>query len=167
LSGFASKNELRLVQFDQAGKSLPISEIVTRGARLSAFEDFQARTLSALTGLWAKLLYMAELRRDGEKYCHWGHSRVHGESQSQAALARAHSELYITLLRTPIRELVQEIETTNSLPDARTLEQKIADAQPRIFPASLEGGSPRHFNSVVLAVSLVRGRQQASSHSAA
>lgn len=155
------------MQFNEAGKSLQISEVVSRGARLSPFEDFQARTLSALTGLWAKLLYMAELRKDGGKYHHWGHSRVHGESQSQAALARAHSELYITLLRTPVRELIREIETTSSLSDARTLDETVATAQQRIFPADLEGGSPLHFNSVVLAVSLVREKQRASSHSAA
>jgi hypothetical protein len=155
------------VQDSEAGKSLPIPEIVKRGARLSPFEDLQARTLSALSGLWAKLLYMAELRTEAGEYRHWGHSRVHGESQSQAALARAHSELYITLLRTPIRELVEETETTSDLTGAGALEKKITAAKQRIVPSNLEGGSPLHFSSVVLAVRLVCEKQRASSHSAA
>lgn len=144
-----------------------ISEVVNRGARLSAFEDFQARTLSALSGLWTKLLYMTELRSEDGKYKHWGHSRVHGELRSQAALARAHSELYIELLRIPIRELVEEIETTGDGTDPTELVRKIAASKPRIIPENLEGGSPRHFNSIALAVRLVYEKPRASNRSAA
>lgn len=151
--------------FSEAGKSLPISEVVSRGARLSPFEDFQARTLSALAGLWTKLLYMAELRSEDGKYRHWGHSRVHGESRSQEALAKAHSELYITLLRSPIRELAEEIDTTAGT-EPREVVQKIT-ASKGIIPENLEGGSPRHFNSIALAVRLMHEKQRASNHSAA
>jgi len=146
---------------------LAISELVTGGARLSPFEDFRARTLSSLSGLWTKLLYMAELRSDDGKYCHWGHSRVHGESRSQAALARAHSELYITMLRSPIRELVEEIETRGDATDPTELARKIAASGDRMIPENREGGSPRHFNSIALAVRLIYENQRASNHSAA
>lgn len=146
---------------------MPVSEVVNPGGRLSPFEDFQARTLSALSGLWTKLLYMAELRSEDGKYRHWGHSRVHGESSSQAALARAHSELYVALLRSPIRELVEEIETTGDRTDPRELVGKIKARDQRMIPENLEGGSPRHFNSIALAVHLVYEKQRASNHSAA
>lgn len=148
-------------------RALPISEIVSRGARLSPFEDFQARSLSALSGLWTKLLYMTELRSQDGKYQHWGHSRVHGESLSQIALSKAHSELYIAVLRSPIRELVEEIETTNDGSDPMELVGRITAGKKEMVPESLEGGSPRHFSSIALAVRLVYERQRASSRSAA
>ena len=150
-----------------AGKSLPIAEVVTKGARLSPFEDFQVRTLSALSGLWAKLLYVADLRSEDGKYHHWGHSRVHGESRSQIALSKAHSELYITLLRRPIRELVGEIKTANYASDPREILRKIAAGKKQMIPENLEGGSPRHLNSIALAVRLVYEQQRASSQPAA
>jgi len=147
-------------------KSLPITELVTRGARLSPFEDFRERTLSALSGLWTKLLYMAELRSSDGTYCHWGHSHVYGEARSQAALARAHSELYIALLRSPIRELVEEIENSGGN-DQKEIFRNIVASRERMIPKNLEGGSPRHFNSIALAVRLVCEHQRASNHSAA
>lgn len=146
---------------------MPIPELVNGGARLSPFEDFQARTLSALSGLWTKLLYMTEVRSADGSYRHWGHSRVHGESASQVALARAHSELYIALLRTPIRELVEEIKVTDGDSESRELVGKITTRNKQMIPDDLEGGSPRHFNSIVLAARLVYEMQQASSHSTA
>ena len=151
----------------EAEKSLPIAEVVTKGARLSPFEDFQVRTLSALSGLWAKLLYVADLRSEDGKYHHWGHSRVHGESRSQIALSKAHSELYITLLRRPIRELVGEIKTANYASDPREILRKIAAGKKQMIPENLEGGSPRHLNSIALAVRLVYEQQRASSQPAA
>jgi hypothetical protein len=126
------------VSVSEARKPFPIPEVVTRGARLSPFEDFQARTLSALAGLWTKLLYMAELRSEDGQYCHWGHSRVHGELLSQAALARAHSELYISLLRSPIKELVEDIETTSDGSDPKELMRKIEVGRNQMIPQNLE-----------------------------
>ena len=110
---------------------------------------------------------MAELRSEDGKYHHWGHSRVHGESRSQIALSKAHSELYIALLRTPIRDLVEEIEMTSDGSDPRELVRKIADGKQQLVPENVEGGSPRHFSSIALAVRLVYEKQRASSHSAA
>ena len=155
------------MNFSESGKPLSSSEVISRGARLSPFEDFQARTLSALPGLWTKLLYMAGLRCAQGKYRHWGHSRVHGESPSQLALARAHSELYITLLRSSIRELIEEIEMSSDGSDSTELVQRIEVGEARMVPSNLEGGSPRHFSSIVLAVRFLYERQRASSRSAA
>jgi len=101
------------------------------------------------------------------KYRHWGHSRVHGESPSQLALARAHSELYITLLRSSVRELIEEIEMSSDGSDPTELVRRIEGGEARMVPSNLEGGSPRHFSSIVLAVRFLYERRRASSRSAA
>jgi hypothetical protein len=148
--------------FDAEPKSVPSSQIVTGGARLSPYEDFKLRSLPALRGLWSKLLYVAKLRSSEGKYDHWGHIRIHGEERSQQALCQIHSELYIELLRTPLRELIPE--------DVTGLEQvarEISAAGDKLVPADDNGGSARHLNSIVLAVHLLRDARLASSRSAA
>ena len=146
---------------------LTLPEIVTSAARLSPFEDFRARTLSALPGLWARLLYMSELRSANGIYRHWGHSRVHGESRSQASLAQAHSELFIEVLRTPICKLVEEFDRVNGLADQLSSAATAADAKKRLVPENLQGGSKIHFNSIVLAARLVNEDRQAANRSIA
>src|SRR5258708_25090289 len=94
----------------EAGRSLPISEIGKGMARLSTFEDFLKRTLNTLQGIWRKLDYLAELRRPDGDYEHWGLSRVHGELAARNVLAEIHSSLYTQLLRTPVQELVEDLE---------------------------------------------------------
>ena len=145
-------------------KSLPVTELVTTSVRLSPFEDFKLRTLSAISGLWGRLLYIAELRSEDGNYEHWGHSRLHGEDRSREALAHAHSELYIELLRTPISELAKELETVEDDNGPASAARRIAENATKAVPANLHGGSPRHFSSVVLAVSLLDSDRRASTH---
>jgi hypothetical protein len=140
-------------------------EIVTRGARLSPLEDFKRRTLSTISGLWPKLLYMAELRSADGKYEHWGHARAHGEEQSQSALAKAHSEVWLQVLRTSLKNLAADSESAEL--NTKAAISAIQANRLRMIPAELEGGSRRHFNSVVLAVRLLHADRQASMHSTA
>ena len=135
---------------NEAEKIVRSAEIVTGGARLSPYEDFKLRTLPALEGLWSRLFYMAELRSPNGKYEHWGHTRIHGEQPSQESLARIHSELYVELLRTPLRELLPQ----NSIALAQ-IEKQISAARDKLIPADGKGGCVRHFNSIVLAVRLL------------
>lgn len=148
------------------GKSLTITEIVTRGARLSPFEDLKLRTLSAFTGIWEKLLYVSELRSSQGKYHHWGHSRVHGEDRSQAALRQIHSDLYVELLRTPMSELKTMLESDEKR-SVVSITRRITEAGKKMVPEKLEGGSRRHFNSIVLAFRLINAEKQVSSQSTA
>ena len=164
LCGFAPENELRMARFYGTPKSLPVTELATTGARLSPFEDFKLRTLSAISGLWAKLLYVAELRSEDGNYEHWGHSRLHGEGRSQEALAQAHSELYIELLRTPISELAKELEAVGDENEPAPAARRLAENEAKAVPQNFRGGSPRHFSSVVLAVSLLDSDRRASTH---
>lgn len=144
---------------------MTITEIVTRGARLSPLEDFRKRTLSAISGLWAKLWYMAQLRSADGRYQHWGHMRAHGEAQSQSSLEKAHSEIWLQVLRTPLNDLLAESYADDALM-LKVLSANQTD-RAKLMPKDLEGGSRRHFNSVVLAVRLLAADRQASRHSIA
>ena len=141
---------------------MTITEIVTKGARLSPFEDFRQRTLSAVSGLWGKLWYVAQLRTEDGTYHHWGHMRAHGEAQSQSSLEKAHSEIWLQILRTPLNDLLAEACADNALMS------KVLSANPasraKLIPKDLEGGSTRHFNSIVLAVRLLAADRQVSTH---
>jgi hypothetical protein len=141
---------------------LPVSEIVNPRARLSPIEDFAKRTLSAIPGLWRKLLYMAELRSAEGRYEHWGHSRVHGEVSSQQALASLHSQLYVDVLRTPVQQLMLQQDDND---------EPVFDISERLkrlmVPSDLRGGSPRHLSSIVLAARFLIVAQRASTRSSA
>src|SRR5579859_7318594 len=130
-------------------KFVPSSEMVTSGARLSPYEDFKLRSLSAIDGLWSKLLYVAQLRSSQGQYEHWGHSRTYGQQRSQEALAQIHSELYLEVLRAPLRELIPEGITARKM-----IAEQVSGAGERLIPAN-PGRSVRHFNSIVLAVRLL------------
>ena len=147
-----------MIRLNEERQTLPISEVVTGTGRLSPFEDFKKRTLPAIDALWAKFLYVAGLRSQDGRYEHWGHGRVHGYENSQLALAQIHSELYLEVLRTPLRNLTQEWN------GAETAE--VAITAPKLMvPRDLLGGSPRHLNSVALAVRLLSADRQASTRS--
>ena len=148
-------------------KSLPISELVNGTARLSPFEDFKARTLSALSGPWAKLLYMAELLREDLTYEHWGYSRRHGEAYSQAALAKIHSEIYIQVLRTSIADLIPTQGSEGGRDRYNGESERITSLASRMIPKELNGGSTRHFNSILLSVRLLSAERLASNHTIA
>ena len=52
----------------------------------SALQDLRETTLDAISGLLAKLAYVASLRRGEVGYRHWGMSLLHGEEASERAL---------------------------------------------------------------------------------
>ena len=56
-------------------------------------EDSQRRTLAGIPGLLEKLAYVAELR-EGDKYVHWGVTRVYGEEATQRVLGEIHRALF-------------------------------------------------------------------------
>lgn len=121
----------------------------------SAFEDVIGTTLAAISGIIAKLDYVAGLRSASRKtYAHWGLGRVYGENAADRALAEAHRLLFLKLLRTSLRTLREDVEVScggEMLPD-----QYIANLRnnvPALLPEDLGGGSERHLNSVLLALS--------------
>ena len=106
----------------------------------SAYEDFCAHTLSALGGVWQRLRYVAELRAPDGRYQHWGMARTFGDGATQRTLAQAHTELFLEILRMPLRRLAGDASIAEST------------GRSSYLPANLEGGTPEHFNSIVSAL---------------
>lgn len=129
---------------------------------LSPKEDFVQRTLAAIAGLLARLAYVANLRED-RGYDHWGLERIYGDQAARMAIGEAHSDLWSQVLRTPLRRLAAEYESESQNQERKAemtqaMEEWEKDPQ-RAIPADLRGGSVRHFNSIVSALScLSHGR---------
>lgn len=138
-------------------ETVPCSEILNSGARLSAREDFVRRTLSGVRGIWSRLNYIRQLRGRGGTYEHWGLKQVHGEHLAVRAIADVHSELYLELLRTPLPQLMEQLElqTENSEYSGKDLAHALKEQQQKILPANLCGGAPKHLHSVLTSISLL------------
>lgn len=129
---------------------------------LSPADDFSSRTLAAVPGTLGKLEYISELRTDSGAYAHWGLSRSYGETAANQAVAAAHSEIFIEVLRTPLRMLAQEIQRQA---EARgvSLREYVATLRStgeKLIPASLCGGTLRHFSSVLESLSALAASQE-------
>ena len=83
----------------------------------SALQDLRETTLAAISGLLAKLAYLASLRRREGRHLHWGLSQVHGEESSERALKVAQTEVLSNVLRTPISELVEDLRESTQRTD--------------------------------------------------
>lgn len=122
---------------------------------LSANEDFVRRTLASVSGDWGKLQYVASLRQHNGVYRHWGMERIYGEEASSKAIADAHRDLFVALLRTPVKELwkaAQEAARRSRTTELKFVAQLHA-AREELVPGQYGGGSVRHFNSVLAALS--------------
>ncbi len=116
----------------------------------SAYDDFCARTLSALAGAWQRLQYLAELRAPDGHYQHWGMARTFGDAAAQRTLAQVHSELFLEILRMPLRRLADQYSAA-----------EIA-ACSSYLPENLQGGSPEHFSSIVSALAALAAARRPS-----
>lgn len=132
---------LFLMEFDLC------SELRTRMTLLSAYEDFVVRTLASLRGVLARLVYLGSLRNDAGDYCHWGMSRTFGQSCTSEALAQAHAETWLEVLRTPIPALLAQ--------DLEMGSETWRGQGEKLTPPEMSGGTRRHFNSILLALSLL------------
>ncbi len=117
------------------------------------------RSLAALPGRWARLLYLASLRQNGT-YEHWGMSRIYGSAVAKRAMEEAHRDLFLEILRTPVRELWRDAVQTarERATSERTLISELAASMDALLPANFGGGSARHFSSVLLALEALAKR---------
>ena len=53
---------------------------------------------------------LGSLRRAAGRYQHWGMETVHGQEASERALKAAHVEVVTSVLRTPIANLMEDVE---------------------------------------------------------
>ena len=151
------------------GQNFPRSETGTNPLRMSAFEDLLKRTLSSVAGLWGRIFYLASLRDEKGGYEHWGFTRAHGESAAQAAFSQAHSSAFSQALRTPLPELLEDMELAAGRMEISTAEliARLREQTEQSVPRNLAGGTVRHFNSVLDALFLVHSARQNSIHRAA
>jgi hypothetical protein len=132
----------------------------------SALEDLHDTTVEALEGCLRRLEYFGGLRsndknKDGE-YKHWGLARVYGDLPAKKALVQTHRSLVSQILATPIKSLLEEIDTSSALtglPPASYVEN-LRNPELNLLPPSPGPGSARHLNSVLQALSaLLKARR--------
>jgi ElaB/YqjD/DUF883 family membrane-anchored ribosome-binding protein len=131
----------------------------------SALQDLKENTLAAVSGLLAKLVYLASLRRHGD-YQHWGLEMVHGREATERALRTAHSEAVTRVLRTPLARLEEDLEQSSqsSGMPAQAYAEKLRGHVMDLLPEGRQNSTaPSHLNSVLVALSsLERNRERAT-----
>lgn len=126
---------------------------------ISPFDDFSQNTLTAVSGTLGKLQYVVGLRQINGEYFHWGMARSHGEESASLAIAQAHTNVFLCVLRTPIRDLWSEVRTLafDQHADTRDFIAQLQQRGDSLVPKELQGGTRRHFNSVLLALCRLAG----------
>ena len=134
----------------------------------SALQDLRETTLDTISGLLAKLTYLASLRRRDGRYCHWGLSQVHGEESSDRALKTAHTEVLSDVLRAPIAELENDLQKSSrgSQKTEEAYVEGMREQGNELLPVPEDAASARHLNSVLVALSSLKKNPQAAIPSA-
>ncbi len=119
----------------------------------SALEDLRSTTLSAISGIFRKLEYIAGLRNSKGDYGHWGLARVHGAA-AEKALEQEHRQIMTIVLTTPISVLLEDVQKSSE-DEQLTPAQYLAklEGQKALLPSNPAPGSERHLNSVLHALS--------------
>ena len=128
----------------------------------SALEDLLGTTLAGVAGVVGKIQYVASLQNVVRgTYSHWGLTRAYGEQAAQQALAEAHRQLFLTVLRTPLSALRNEVMISSAALQMTAGEyvQSLRNQEQLLLPQDLNGGSARHFSSVLHALSILFSSQ--------
>ena len=132
----------------------------------SALQDIKETTLSAVSGLLGKLVYLASLRRTQNRYQHWGMEAIHGQDSSERALRAVHSEVVTEVLRMPLESLTEDLERScqNSGLDPQSyVEQMRGSLDDLLHQGKQNTPTSTHLNSVLVALScLERNRERAT-----
>jgi hypothetical protein len=132
----------------------------------SALQDVRDTTLSAISGLLARLAYLGSLRRNHGHYDHWGMEVVHGRESSEKALRAAHSEIIGRVLRTPLASLEEDLRESSEFNGMapRQFADELQGRLEELVPDGRENTpSSTHLNSVLRALSsLERNRGRAT-----
>jgi len=132
----------------------------------SALEDIRETTLSAVSGLLGKLVYLVSLRQRGGSYRHWGMALVHGEESSQRALKTAHSEIVTEILRTPLKDLENDVKRSSAEESVSAVEyvDRLRSGADQLLPdVPKNSEAAMHLNSVLVALSsLQKNRERAT-----
>jgi hypothetical protein len=121
----------------------------------SALENLLTRTVGPIPGSLGKLEYLTALRDPNGKFDHWGLTRTYGEQEARESLQEAHLQLFTTILRMPLRKLVQDVEISKEsvgLSHAEYL-AKLQSSLPRLLPDGTQDHSTVHFKFALEAAS--------------
>src|SRR5437764_15300050 len=88
----------------------------------SALQDVKETTLSAISGLLARLAYLGSLRRGHGRYQHWGMEMVHGQEPSERALRAAHGDVVTSILRMPLASLEDDLKESAEFSGVKPLD---------------------------------------------
>jgi hypothetical protein len=135
--GEASPGILKFVWCSEAGTGMPL---------FTAFEDFTNRTLNAFPSALQKLHFVSSLRTHEGKYSHWGMKRTFGRDRANEAIDRAHRELAIEILDTPIPQLHAAVASIG-LPSHGTAEE--------LGPNDWNGGAKEHLDYILTSLTLL------------
>jgi len=119
------------------------------------FEDLLL-SLSAIPGALGKLTYLAGLRSE-ESYQHWGLARVHGSDKAEQAMRSAHEAIFLHVLRTPLKELVEDVELSAFAGHNGPVEflSDFLNPSSDPIPANRGGGSDIHFTAVQVSLAKI------------
>src|SRR5262249_18466012 len=129
----------------------------------SAFEDLSRTTLEALYGCLRRLEYLAGLRVPKGEYTHWGFTKVYGEQPARKALTSAHRSAISEVLCTPLRDLLEETESScrKEGVSPESYLNRLTEKRDDLLPPNPGAGSARHLNSVLRALlGLARNRER-------
>jgi len=121
----------------------------------SALEDVKRTTLSAVSGLLAKLAYLSSLRRGSEEYDHWGLRAAYGPEAAEHALRTAHAQVVAAILKTPLALLVEDLEVSrDDAVSAAAYVNRMRDHFENLLPPGRQSApSAAHLSSVLAALS--------------
>lgn len=130
----------------------------------SALQDLRETTLTAVSGLLARLSYLGSLRRREGGYQHWGMTLVHGEEASDRALKAAHTDVLSSVLRTPLSDLQQDLRESSQATQetAGGYIEGMQEQFDELLPSPQDAVAAKHLNSVLVALSsLEKNRKRA------
>ena len=119
----------------------------------SPLEDFLQVTLDSVEGFWQKLVYLSELRATRQQggYSHWGLAQRYGQQESERAIGSVHSQLFLQVLRAPLRQLLDDIRVAAS-PQEKSpsgYSEDLWQNRRELLPEDLAGGTASHFDTVL------------------
>jgi hypothetical protein len=135
---------------------------------LSASEDFGRRTLSAIEGVLSRLAYVIRLRDENGEYRHWGLARIHGPAAASQAVRSAHSEVLSEVLRTPLSQLMKELDDRPT--ELEGPRSPLAESTPLLsmLPPAIHPATFSHGKATILALrALADANRQRTSRPAA
>lgn len=107
-------------------------------------QDFTSTALAGIPNPFARLAYMASLRKAGSNvYEHAGLAAVYGHDAMRQALAQCHEELFLRILECPLavqeRDLRVYLGVAGPTLHAAALDWQTREAYRTLFPAESPG----------------------------